>query len=105
MVQYYEPEEHKRKMTDRKAKAAAQKRMRQRTFKKLAWWIGIIAAVVIFYFAVGKSMLVSWSAQQAEAVKEEAGGVAKTATTLFGREELKEATKETERDVSGTPPR
>jgi len=99
-MQYYETEENKRRLTDRKAKAAARERLCRRRNRRILLWAGLIALLAVFYFAVGKTYIAAWLKGQAQAAKGEAQGVEKTTTTLFGREDLKEANKDFEKEVT-----
>ncbi|NIM05375.1 MAG: hypothetical protein GTO55_04650 [Armatimonadetes bacterium] len=102
-MQYLEPEEKKRRVSDRKAKIAAHKRMRQRRLRKTVWWLAILAVLVVFYVTIGQSLLASWGGSQAEAAKGTAKGVGRTITNLFGRKELKEEADKIQREAEQNP--
>lgn len=104
-MQYFETEESKRKMTDRRAKLGAKKRMRQRTLKKVIYLFLAASVVVVFYFTLGRTVVANWGKRQAGYVSQESVGAAKGTAGLFGRGEVKSAEKDYGKDINpATPP-
>jgi len=104
-MQYYhdDSQEHRRRVSDQRAKLAARQRIRQRSLRKLAWWAGIIAVLAVFYFAIGGRLLSEWTGRQVEAVKQQARGL-KGTVRLFSHEEVEHATREWSEEIPSSAP-